>query len=87
MQARHLPPLQAGILGLVGELRRFFADQIAAQQAAGQLPAWIEPAPMAALILAVLNGIVVQAVLDPAGTDVDAMAAQFASLLLAVARP
>jgi hypothetical protein len=85
VQARHLPTLEEGILDLVGKLRRFFADQIAAQQEAGQLPGWIDPAPMATLILAVLNGIVVQAVLDPAGTDVDAVAAQFASLLLAVA--
>ena len=85
VQARHLPALEEGILDLVGKLRRFFADQIAAQQEAGQLPGWIDPAPMATLILAVLNGIVVQAVLDPAGTDVDAVAAQFASLLLAVA--
>lgn len=85
VHARHLPALQAGILELAGELRRFFADQIAAQQAAGQLPGWIEPGPMATLILAVLNGIVVQAALDPEGTDVDAMAAQFAGLLLAVA--
>ena len=83
VQARHLPTLQAGLLALVDELREFFASQIAAQQAAGQLPGWIQPRPMATLILAVLNGIVLQAVLDPAGTDVDALAGQFVALLLA----
>ena len=84
VQARHLPSLHAGILELAGELRRFMAEQIATQQAAGQLPPWIDPVPMATLILAVLNGTVVQAVLDPAGTDVDAVAGQFVALLLAV---
>ncbi|MFP5319421.1 MAG: TetR/AcrR family transcriptional regulator [Acidimicrobiia bacterium] len=85
VQARHLPALREGLFELAGELRRFLSEQIAAQQEAGQLPAWIDPAPMATLILAVLNGTVMQAVLDPEGTDVDAVAAQFAALLLAVA--
>jgi len=83
--ARHLPRLHEGVLALAAELRRFLADGIASQQAAGQLPGWIDPAAMAALILAVLNGTVVQAVLDPAGTDVDAVAGQFVALLLAAA--
>lgn len=87
VQARHLPALHAGILELAGELRLFLAAQITSQQAAGQLPGWIDAAPMATLILAVLNGTVLQAVLDPEGTDVDAVAAQFAALLLATASP
>lgn len=87
VQARHLPSLHAGVLELAGELRRFLADQIEAQQAEGRLPGWVEPAAMATLVLAVLNGIVVQSVLDPEGTDVDALAGQFAALLLAAGAP
>ena len=53
-------------------------------RAAGLLPDWIDPAPMAALLVAVANGVVLQATVDPDGIPVDAMAAQFAGLLLAV---
>jgi len=37
---------------------------------------------MAALLVAVANGVVLQATVDPEGPTVDAMAAQFAGLLL-----
>jgi AcrR family transcriptional regulator len=83
VQARHLPALHAGILELAGELRRFLSDQIADQRAAGDLPSWIQPDAMATLLIATVNGIVLQAVLDPDGTDVDALARQLAGLLLA----
>jgi len=49
------------------------------------IPAWVDPAAMSSLILAVANGIAVQTQLDPDGSDHVAMASQFASLLLAAA--
>lgn len=82
-QARHLPALREGVLGLFDELRRFVAGQMAEQKAAGQLPGWVDPEAMAGLLLATANGIVLQAVVDPDATDVNALAGQFAGLLLA----
>jgi hypothetical protein len=60
------------------------AVQLTDMGTAGVLPDWIDPAPMAALLVAVANGVVLQATVDPDGIPVDAMAAQFAGLLLAV---
>jgi AcrR family transcriptional regulator len=51
----------------------------------GVIPAWVEPAPMASLVLAVANGIALQTRLDPSGPRHDAIARQFAGLLLAAA--
>ncbi|MFN2505032.1 MAG: TetR/AcrR family transcriptional regulator [Acidimicrobiales bacterium] len=82
VQGRHLPRLREGMHELFAEIRRFLSDQMTEQQAAGQLPAWVEPEAMAALIVAAANGIVVQSVLEPGGTDANAMAGQFAGLLL-----
>jgi AcrR family transcriptional regulator len=82
-QARHLPALAAGVQALFAELRRFLADQIAAEQAGGALGAWIDPESMATLILASANGLVLHAALDPEATDVARVAGQFVGLLLA----
>lgn len=48
----------------------------------GTIPAWIEAAPMAALIVATAQGLVLQSALDPAGPSPREMAGQFARLLL-----
>jgi AcrR family transcriptional regulator len=84
VQARRLPGLHAGILDLWGDLRARLTAEIAALQA-GEGPGvagWVDPEPMAALLVAVANGLVVQATVDPDGPDVGAMAEQFAGLLL-----
>ncbi len=83
VQARHLPALEAGARELFAELRSFFAEQITDQRAQGQLPAWVEPEAMATLILAVANGIVLQATLDGAEPDFPDVGGQFVHLLLA----
>lgn len=59
------------------------AREMEARQADGQLPAWIEPEPMAQLIVAVANGVAVASAVDPERTDATAIGAQFAQLLLA----
>jgi AcrR family transcriptional regulator len=53
----------------------------------GLVPGWVEPEPMASLVLSVANGIALQTRLDPTGPDHSAMAAQFAGLLLAASDP
>jgi hypothetical protein len=42
---------------------------------------------MAAVLVAVANGFVVQATVDPDGPSIASLAAQFASLLLAARQP
>ena len=54
--------------------------------ATGAIPAWVDPAAMATLILVVATGTAVGAAVAPETTDHRAVAAQFAGLLLA-ARP
>jgi hypothetical protein len=83
----HSPELHAGLADLWDELHRRLAVDITAQRAVGLLPTWVEPAAMASLILAVVNGVIVSSVIDPDGPDHRAMAGQFLALLLAAARP
>ena len=84
VQAPRLPALHEGLLALWSELRRLLSEQLAQMQHDDLLPDWIDPQPMAALLVAVANGVVLQATVDPDGAAVDAMAGQFAGLLLAV---
>jgi AcrR family transcriptional regulator len=84
VNASRFPALSKGLVELLAQLRRFLAEQIAEQQAAGQLPLSIDHVATAGLLIAVAHGLVLSAVVDPAGADPAAMAAQFANLLLAV---
>jgi AcrR family transcriptional regulator len=81
--ASRLAPLNRGLLDLWHELGGLMADQMAGMRAAGVLPSWIDPEAMASLFIAVANGLVLQVTTDPAGPELDAMAAQFGGLLLA----
>ena len=81
--ASRMEPLHRGLLDLWSDLRRLLAEQMADMQRLGQLPRWIDPHAMASLFIAVANGLVLQVTTDPAGPRLDAMAAQFAGLLLA----
>ena len=84
--APHLASVGAGLEDLWEELRGRLAADIADQLAMGQLPAWVEPSAMAALILAVVNGVVVASAADPSGPDHRAVAGQFLALLLSAAQ-
>jgi AcrR family transcriptional regulator len=83
--APHSPDVQAGLAELWSELRDRLSLDIATQADAGLLPAWVEPAAMAALILAVVNGVVVSSVVHPNGPDHRAVAGQFLALLMTAA--
>jgi hypothetical protein len=52
-------------------------------QEAGDLAAWVRPDAMASVLIAVANGLVMQAVTDPNGPTLPAMTSQFGALLLA----
>ena len=62
---------------------RRLAELIGRLREDGVVPGWVDPPVMAALVLAVANGIALQTLLDPTGPDHEALAGQFAGLLLA----
>ncbi len=70
-------------LAMYESLRARLADTLRELADHGQVPAWVTPEPMAALIIAVANGIALQSQLDPDGPDHRAMSGAFAQLLLA----
>jgi AcrR family transcriptional regulator len=80
------PSLRTPLVELWDELRTLLAVDIATMQEAGQLPAWVEPAAMAAVLMAVANGLVLQVTIDTHSPDLATLAGQFGALLLA-ARP
>ncbi|MFQ5556514.1 MAG: TetR/AcrR family transcriptional regulator [Acidimicrobiales bacterium] len=85
--SHRIQPLGEYLVDLLRELRELLADDIARQQRAGLLPDWVDPGPMAALLLAVAQGVAVQTTIDPQGPPSSALAAQFAQLLLAGRSP
>jgi AcrR family transcriptional regulator len=80
-------PLREGIVELLGELRGLLAADIRAVQQAGELGAWVDADLMAAVLVAVANGFVVQVTVEPDGPTLPALAAQFGSLMLAARQP
>ncbi|MGH9280332.1 MAG: TetR/AcrR family transcriptional regulator [Acidimicrobiales bacterium] len=79
VQAPRLGALHDGVVTLWSELRRLLVVEMRALV----LPSWVDPDAMSALLVAVANGLVLQVTVDPSGPPLDAMAAQFAGLLLA----
>ena len=84
--APHSPEVQAGLSELWHELRGRLAQDVAAQSSTGALPTGVDPSAMAALILAVVNGVVVSSVIEPSRRDHRAVAGQFLALLMTAAQ-
>lgn len=83
-QSAHQARLGAAVRGLSRELRRWLAEEMRSQQSRGLVPEWVQPEAMAALIVALVNGVVAGAVVDPEQSDPRAIGQQFAGLLVAV---
>lgn len=81
--ASHDPTLRDQIAGVLGELRAALATSIQELRDAGHIASWVEPEPMAALIVAAGDGVVLHSVLDPAD-DPERILQQVVQLLLAV---
>lgn len=64
-------------------MRERLALVVQVQVDAQQVPAWVDPDAMAALIISAANGIVMQVAVDPEGPSVEQTATQLALLLLA----
>jgi AcrR family transcriptional regulator len=86
IQSRRMPALRDQVGELFCELRTMLSEQMAEQRAEGYLPSWVEPQPMAALLLAVAQGVVLETTVDPSGPKDAAIANQFARLLVASRR-
>jgi AcrR family transcriptional regulator len=84
--APHSAAVQAGLGALMGELRARLAADVQRQLDAGLVPPWIDPPALAALVLALANGVLIASVVDPEGPDHRAVAGQLLGLLVA-ARP
>jgi AcrR family transcriptional regulator len=76
-------PFRDRIRELLAGLRADLTDALTQLRDAGYLADWVEPGPMAALVLAAADGIAIHLALDPDGTDVDAVLGQVVPLLLA----
>lgn len=83
VEAPRMAPLRAGVVGLWAELRQLLAAQVRELQDRGALGPWADPEAISALLIAVANGLVLQVTVDPDGPPLEAMAGQFAALLLA----
>jgi len=83
VQAPRIEALQAGLTELWSELRRLLSDHMTQMQNAGELATWVRPDAMASVLIAVANGLVMQAIIDPSGPTLPAMTSQFGALLLA----
>jgi AcrR family transcriptional regulator len=83
LHSRHVPGLHDQLGKLFSRLRHLLAKQMADQQRAGLLPAWVDPEPMAGLLIAVAEGVIMQSIVDETGPPISAMATQFTQLLLA----
>jgi AcrR family transcriptional regulator len=76
-------PFREQIRGLMRQLRAELAASLGELQQAGYLAPWVEPEPMAALVLAAADGTAIHLALDPEGLDPDDVLAQVVPLLLA----
>ncbi len=83
--AAHDDAVRDGLGELWGELRGRLAADVATQVEAGGLPPWVDPDAAAALVLAVVNGVVVASVLDPDGPDHLQVGSLFLTLLAGAA--
>ncbi len=84
VEAPRMPSLRNGVVDLWAELRQLLAGQLRELQQRGAVGPWVDPEAMSALLIAVANGLVLQVTVDPDGPRLEAMAGQFAALLLAV---
>jgi AcrR family transcriptional regulator len=71
------------IVGLLAELRAALAASIRELRDSGYIASWVEPEPMASLIVAAGDGFVLHSTLDPAGYAPEPTLQQVIKLLLA----
>jgi AcrR family transcriptional regulator len=75
--------VRAQIVGLLADLRGALATSIRELRESGFVAAWVEPEPMASLIIAAGDGFVLHSTLDPGGHPPGPTLQQVTQLLLA----
>lgn len=83
------PAVAAEIQALSEQLTGAIRDEISRQQAAAAIPSWVQPEPMARLIVSIVHGVIVRSTTDPTFTTSDAFAIghQFIALTAAASGP
>lgn len=84
--APRAPVVHQRLTLLLGELRDFLSGEIEALRSLGFLPQWVEPASLATLLIAMLDGIALHAVISPDAVNPDALLAQAVQVLMAIQR-
>jgi AcrR family transcriptional regulator len=74
------------VVGLLAELRDALATSIRELRESGYIAAWVDPEPMASLIIAAGDGFVLHSTLDPGSYAPEATLNQVVQLLLAARR-
>lgn len=87
VQSRHMPLIQEGLVELFAEVRQVLSEEISIHQESEFLPDWIDPESMAALLLAVVQGVVLQSTVDASGPPQSVVVGQFTKLLVAARSP
>ena len=75
-----MEPLRSGLIELWTELRQLLGSDIDELRRRGDVPPWVDPDAMSALLVAVANGLVLQATVDPDGPGLPDMAGRFGGL-------
>ena len=83
MAASRAPVVQQRLTLMLGELRDFLSGEIETLRSLGFLPEWVDPASMATLLIAMLDGIALHAVISPDAVNPDALLAQAVPRLVA----
>ena len=87
IEAPRMEPLRSGLVELWTDLRHLLGSDIDELRRRGDVPPFVDPDAMAALLVAVANGLVMQVTVDPDGPGLPDMAGQFGALLLAARAP
>ncbi|MEV0400121.1 TetR/AcrR family transcriptional regulator [Actinoallomurus sp. NPDC050550] len=78
--------VRAQVVGLLAELRDALATSIRELRESGYIAAWVDPEPMASLIIAAGDGFVLHSTLDPGSYAPESTLNQVVQLLLAARR-
>jgi AcrR family transcriptional regulator len=86
VQAPRSPAVQAVMNETVDEFRAILTRQTTEMRTAGYLPSWVVPEAMATVLIAILDGLALQAIINPEALDPDVVLGQVVNLLMAVRR-
>lgn len=80
IEAARLPHVADLLAGLASEFRADIALHTEQERGAGLLPEWVDGPAMAALLIAVMQGVLVQLLIDPSGPSPSRIAEQLLHL-------